>query len=69
MSEKIYVVPESFAKEAHIDKAGYEAMYAASISDNAAFWGEHGKRIDWFYALQDRQDRLLQARRRVDPVV
>ncbi|WP_425439295.1 acetyl-coenzyme A synthetase N-terminal domain-containing protein, partial [Roseovarius azorensis] len=22
-------------------------MYAASVSDPAAFWGEHGRRIDW----------------------
>lgn len=35
------------AAGAHADKATYEAMYAASITDPAAFWGEHGKRIDW----------------------
>jgi acetyl-CoA synthetase len=35
------------AAGAHADKATYDAMYAASISDPAAFWGEHGKRIDW----------------------
>jgi acetyl-CoA synthetase len=29
-------------------KAGdYERMYAASVADPAAFWAEHGKRIDW----------------------
>jgi acetyl-CoA synthetase len=22
-------------------------MYAASVRDPEAFWGEHGKRIDW----------------------
>ncbi|MEX3014064.1 acetate--CoA ligase [Gymnodinialimonas hymeniacidonis] len=32
---------------AHIDGAGYEKMYAASIADPEAFWGEQGKRIDW----------------------
>ncbi|WP_224817122.1 acetate--CoA ligase [Hasllibacter sp. MH4015] len=32
---------------AHIDAAKYEEMYAASINDPEAFWGEHGKRIDW----------------------
>ncbi|MEM8657539.1 MAG: acetyl-coenzyme A synthetase N-terminal domain-containing protein, partial [Pseudomonadota bacterium] len=32
---------------AHIDAAGYAKMYAASISDPEAFWGEEGKRIDW----------------------
>jgi acetyl-CoA synthetase len=25
---------------------GYEKMYAASIADPDAFWGEHGRRID-----------------------
>ncbi|MEO9865770.1 MAG: acetate--CoA ligase [Yoonia sp.] len=35
------------AARAHADQATYEAMYEQSISDPAAFWGEHGKRIDW----------------------
>ncbi|GAB5447946.1 MAG: acetate--CoA ligase [Gymnodinialimonas sp.] len=33
--------------DAHIDTATYDDMYAASINDPDAFWGEHGKRIDW----------------------
>ena len=32
---------------AHIDAEKYAAMYAASVSDPARFWGEHGKRVDW----------------------
>jgi acetyl-CoA synthetase len=32
---------------AHVDSAKYEEMYAASLNDPEAFWGEHGKRIDW----------------------
>jgi len=32
---------------AHIDAAAYEEMYAASISNPEAFWGTHGRRIDW----------------------
>jgi acetyl-CoA synthetase len=32
---------------AHIDSTKYADMYAASINDPEAFWGEHGKRIDW----------------------
>ena len=32
---------------AHVDAARYEEMYAASVNDPDAFWGEHGKRIDW----------------------
>ena len=32
---------------AHIDTAKYDEMYAASIADPEAFWGEQGRRIDW----------------------
>tara|TARA_B110000908_G_scaffold170623_1_gene230743 strand:- start:912 stop:2861 length:1950 start_codon:yes stop_codon:yes gene_type:complete len=35
------------AKNTHIDADKYAEMYANSIADPAAFWGEHGKRIDW----------------------
>ena len=35
------------AAQANIDANGYQAAYAQSISDNEAFWAEHGKRIDW----------------------
>ncbi|MGV6847498.1 MAG: acetate--CoA ligase [Marinibacterium sp.] len=38
--------PEIVA-HAHVDAARYETMYAASVADPAAFWGEHGKRLDW----------------------
>jgi acetyl-CoA synthetase len=47
-TEKVYPVTAQWSKRAHVDQAGYEAMYAASVKDPAAFWGEHGKRIDWF---------------------
>ncbi|MDH5411479.1 MAG: acetate--CoA ligase [Alphaproteobacteria bacterium] len=48
MSEThIYPVPAETAKRAHIDNDGYLKMYQASIDDPEAFWGEHGKRIDW----------------------
>ena len=38
---------EALAKDALIDNAGYQAMYAASLADPEAFWAEQGKRIDW----------------------
>ena len=47
MAEPIYPPADTFAASAHADKATYEAMYAASISDPVAFWGEQGKRLDW----------------------
>ena len=45
--DHLHPVRAEIAKTAHIDKAKYQAMYKASIEDNAGFWGEHGKRIDW----------------------
>ena len=48
MSEKIYDVPAEWARKAYLDDAKYQELYAASIADPDAFWGEHGRRIDWF---------------------
>ncbi|MFG1179169.1 acetate--CoA ligase [Xanthobacter versatilis] len=48
MSDKIYDVPSEWAQKAYVDDAHYQSMYAASVNDPHAFWGEHGKRIDWF---------------------
>src|SRR5580704_5452352 len=47
MAEVIHEVPAEWSKRAYVDEAKYEAMYAASIRDPNAFWGEHGKRVDW----------------------
>ena len=35
------------AAQANIDSNGYQTAYSQSLSDNDAFWAEHGKRIDW----------------------
>ena len=48
MSEKIYDVPADWVKRAYIDDAKYREMYKRSVQDPEGFWGEHGKRIDWF---------------------
>ncbi|MFO1150316.1 MAG: acetate--CoA ligase [Alsobacter sp.] len=47
MSEKLYPVSAEWAQRAWVDDAKYKDMYAASVRDPDAFWGEHGKRIDW----------------------
>ena len=44
---KTYPVPEAFAAKANLTPEKYREMYAASIADPEAFWGEHGKRLDW----------------------
>ena len=43
----LFPVPADWAARALVDEAGYEEMYAQSVADPEAFWGEHGKRIDW----------------------
>lgn len=48
MSETIYDVPAGWADKAWANDARYQEMYEASVADPAKFWGEHGKRIDWF---------------------
>ena len=48
MSEKIYAVTDEWARRAFVDDAKYQAMYAQSVAHPDAFWGEQGKRIDWF---------------------
>ena len=44
---KTYAPSAFMVARAHVDAAKYDEMYAASINDPDAFWGEHGKRIDW----------------------
>ncbi len=46
MSE-VYPVPDAIASASLIDNAKYLEMYEASVSDPEAFWGLHGKRVDW----------------------
>jgi acetyl-CoA synthetase len=48
MSEQLYEVPPDWKKRAYVDGAKYAAMYERSIKDPNGFWGEEGKRIDWF---------------------
>jgi acetyl-CoA synthetase len=46
MSE-IFPVPLAWAGRAKVDAAGYATMHAQAVADPEAFWGEHGKRLDW----------------------
>lgn len=47
MSERIVPVRDEWSARSHLDADAYREMYEASVSDPEAFWGEHGKRIDW----------------------
>ncbi|MFV0492450.1 MAG: acetate--CoA ligase [Pseudorhodobacter sp.] len=46
-SQGVYPASEEFMAQAHVDADRYEDLYAASISDPAAFWAAEAKRIDW----------------------
>ncbi len=43
----VYKVPTGFAEAANLSPEKYNEMYAASLADPDAFWGEQGKRLDW----------------------
>ena len=46
-AQNSYPVPPKFAAKANLNSVSYASMYAASIADPEAFWGEHGQRLDW----------------------
>ena len=48
MSEnEVFPVNTDIAKSSWITDEKYKEMYKESIVDPEAFWGEHGKRLDW----------------------
>ncbi|ALG70665.1 acetyl-CoA synthetase [Azospirillum thiophilum] len=42
-----FPVKPEIAATAHVNAEAYARMYEQSVNDPEAFWGEHGKRIDW----------------------
>ncbi|MDP9129819.1 MAG: acetyl-coenzyme A synthetase, partial [Candidatus Binatota bacterium] len=44
---KVYSVPDAWQKMAYVDATAYHEMYEASAANPEAFWGQHGRRIDW----------------------
>ena len=44
---RIFTPSNKLASEAHIDSAGYQQLYQASLDDNDAFWAKHAQRITW----------------------
>ena len=40
-------VPQSWEKQAHVNKTQYAKKYRLSIKDNENFWRKEGKRISW----------------------
>ena len=48
MDNQLFPVPGTWAKKAWCDETKYHRLYEHSIADPEDFWGEHGKRLDWF---------------------
>jgi len=63
MNADVHPVPDDFVAQARIRRDDYERMYADSLRDPEAFWGEAARRLDWMraptrvkdvsYALED----------------
>ncbi len=47
MAQTTYPPSKEIVENAFADAATYQEMYAASVADPDAFWGEQGKRLDW----------------------
>ena len=45
---KLYPVPESFRKNALIDKQEYQRIYRESVENPDRFWSDIAERLDWF---------------------
>ena len=47
MPDSLHQPPAEIVARALIGPERYASMYAASVADPEAFWGEEGKRLDW----------------------
>lgn len=45
-----YAPPAELARNAHITKEKYNALYKRSVEDPNGFWGDMAERLDWFKA-------------------
>lgn len=48
MDNPSYPVPTAVAARARVNTEQYHTLYQQSVTDNAAFWGEQGKRLTWY---------------------
>ena len=46
-NETLYEVPAEWSQKAYVNNDSYLEMYQRSVDNPDAFWGEHGKRLDW----------------------
>ncbi|WP_292287828.1 acetyl-coenzyme A synthetase N-terminal domain-containing protein, partial [Marivita sp.] len=50
MTDTTYPPSDDIIRNAHVDSARYEEMYARSVSDPEGFWAEAAQRLDWMKA-------------------
>ncbi|HKL46936.1 MAG TPA: acetate--CoA ligase, partial [Roseovarius sp.] len=51
-----YPPSDDIIRNAHVDSARYEEMYARSVSDPEGFWAEAAQRLDWMKAPRQVKD-------------
>jgi len=57
MSEdSVFPIKDEIAEKAWADESKYFKMYEHSVSNPEEFWGEHGKRIEWFKPYSEVKD-------------
>ncbi|MCP1170047.1 acetate--CoA ligase [Limimaricola litoreus] len=47
MTPQLHEPNDETRARAHIDRAGYDRMYAQSMQDPEGFWAKEGQRLDW----------------------
>jgi acetyl-CoA synthetase len=53
---KTYPVIPAAAQRTHVDQQRYEDMYSQSVEDNAGFWSEQARRINWIMPFSKVKD-------------
>jgi len=53
---KTYPVIPAAAQRTHVDQQRYQEMYQQSVEDNAGFWSEQARRINWIMPFSKVRD-------------
>ena len=69
MPDTLHQPPAEIVARAHVNADQYAEMYAAFVADPDAFWGEHGKRLDWIKPFTRVKNTSLRLPRRLDQLV
>ena len=56
MPDEVFPVPETAARDAHIDAVRYEELYRRSLGDPDGFWAEQAQILDWIKPFTEVRD-------------